>query len=118
MSKKIDKMEFHKYCFFPVANQRTLNTMADDIARHGLVEPIMLYEGKILDGRCRFLACEMAEVEPHFVEFEDVKYGDPLQYVISKKSVQATFGCFADKGFDADGVRDGSGHCQIPEGCS
>ena len=81
MSKR---MGFHNFCFFPVADDRTLHAMADSIASIGLIEPIVLFEGKVLDGRCRYLACEMSGVAPEYVEFDGVKYGDPLQYVISK----------------------------------
>ena len=78
---KIDKMEFHEFCQFPIADQRTLHDLADDIARHGLVEPIVRYEGRILDGRCRFLACQMAEVAPRFEEYTGDK---PYEFVMSK----------------------------------
>lgn len=73
---------FHDYCvLFPQADEKTLADMAADIRENGLNEPIILYEGKILDGRNRYLACEQAGVEPDFKEY----CGDePLQYVISR----------------------------------
>ena len=79
MSKK---METHRFCeIFPVADQSTLQEMADSISRQGLQEEIITYEGRILDGRSRFQACLMAGVEPVFEEYD----GDnALQYVITK----------------------------------
>src|SRR5262245_40822649 len=41
--------------------------------------PVVLYEGKILDGRNRFLASGVAGVEPTFVELPDG--ADPAEYV-------------------------------------
>lgn len=82
MTIKIEKMEFHRFCLlFPQATERELSDMADDISRNGLTEPIVRYEGRILDGRNRYLACEMAKVEPHYVDY---KGDEPLQFVISK----------------------------------
>jgi ParB-like chromosome segregation protein Spo0J len=46
-----------------------LRALADSITQHGLDEPIVLYQGRILDGRNRYLACGIAEVEPRFSEF-------------------------------------------------
>jgi len=86
MNRTIDKMELHPHCtFFPVADDRTIRDMSDDISRNGLGEPIITYEGKILDGRNRYLACEMAGVEPRYDRFEDLpNTNDPFQFVISK----------------------------------
>jgi ParB-like chromosome segregation protein Spo0J len=76
------KLELHPYCeFFPMADERLLNDMADSIRRNGLIEPITLYKGKILDGKIRYEACDLAGVEPRYVEYN----GDnPYQFVISK----------------------------------
>jgi len=54
--------------------------LRNDIAEHGLIEPIVLYEGKILDGRNRYKVCIELDIEPHFVDYKD---GKPLQYVRS-----------------------------------
>lgn len=74
--------EFHSYCtLFPQADEKTLTDISADIKENGLNEPIILYEGKILDGRNRYLACGMAGVEPTFKNYTG---DEPLQYVVSK----------------------------------
>lgn len=50
---------------------------------HGLRDPIVVMpepDGRILDGRHRYLACELAGVAPHFRTFDGA---DPVAYVIS-----------------------------------
>jgi len=80
-----EKYEFHPYCLlFPKAPEAILNDMSDDIVEHGLKEDIIIFEGRILDGRNRQIACEMANVEARYIEYDVDKDGDPLQYVISK----------------------------------
>ena len=49
------------------------------IRERGLIHPILLFEGKVLDGNNRLRACADAKVEPRFDEF---KGDDPLQAVI------------------------------------
>jgi ParB-like chromosome segregation protein Spo0J len=67
MSKKYAFSELCEH--FPVLEPAQLKELADDIKEHGLRQPILLLDGKILDGRNRYLACRMAKVEPQFKNF-------------------------------------------------
>jgi ParB-like chromosome segregation protein Spo0J len=68
---------------FPMMFGEDLGNLADDIAANGLMEPIVLYHGQILDGRNRLAACEMANVEPRFMEV-DGELPSATIYVLSK----------------------------------
>lgn len=77
--------EFHEYAnIFPMLSKDELEELADDIKANGVKEPGMLYQGKILDGRNRYRACEKAGVEMWWEEVEDEKTFDPLTHVLSK----------------------------------
>ncbi len=66
---------------FPMMSDEELKALAEDIKQNGLLNPVVLYRGLILDGRNRLKACEIAGVEPCFVEFD----GDnPVAFVISQ----------------------------------
>jgi ParB-like chromosome segregation protein Spo0J len=74
-------MEAHAYAnLFPDIDSKGFDDLVVDIRDNGLLEAITLYEDKILDGRTRFRACQVAGVEPRYVVFE----GNPLAFVISK----------------------------------
>ena len=74
-------MESHQYAaLFPMLPDTELQELANDIKAHGLQTPITTLDGKILDGRNRWRACEIAGVTPTTVEYTG---GDPLAFVVS-----------------------------------
>jgi N6-adenosine-specific RNA methylase IME4/ParB-like chromosome segregation protein Spo0J len=68
---------------FPMLDKMRLEQLADDIRAHGLLEPITLLDGAILDGRNRHEACLIAGVPPRF---EDYTGSTPYSWVASKNS--------------------------------
>lgn len=73
--------DFHELAnIFPMMEEEALAELTGDIRANGLRQPITLFEGKILDGRNRYRACEEASVEPRFETYEGA---DALEYVIS-----------------------------------
>jgi len=68
---------------FPMMEDEDLNALANDIKANGLIEPILLYEDKILDGRNRLKACERAGVAPQFADAA-LNGSSPVAFVISK----------------------------------
>lgn len=66
---------------FPMLDDVNLRTLSLDIKENGQFEPILLLDGKVLDGRNRQAACALASVEPFYEQFT---LSDPLTYVLSK----------------------------------
>jgi len=66
---------------FPVLEGPEFDALVSDIAKHGQLEPIVLLEDKILDGRNRHRACVAAGVAPRF---EPYGGDDPLGFVVSR----------------------------------
>jgi hypothetical protein len=79
-------MKLHKYCaLLPRMMAEEYQLLKTDIQAHGLLEPIVTYEGSILDGRHRYNICEELAVQLVYVEFQSLGYnGSPLDFVISK----------------------------------
>jgi ParB-like chromosome segregation protein Spo0J len=72
--------EFHPLSYlFPLAVGLPFERLVTGIRDHGLIHPIVLYEGKILDGRSRHRACGQVGVA---VAYETYDGDDPLSYVI------------------------------------
>ena len=67
---------------FPVMTRDEFAGLVDSIRQHGLLDPITLWHGQIIDGRHRFLACIKAQVAPRFERLPDD--ADPLEYVLSR----------------------------------
>jgi ParB-like chromosome segregation protein Spo0J len=73
----------HPICLLmPSADEDELQSLVDDIRAHGLLDPIVLFEKRILDGRNRAAACESAGREPRYVEFEGTRE-EALMFVVS-----------------------------------
>ena len=76
-------MEPHELAnIFPMMNEVDFNNLKKDIQENGFDKEraILIYEGKILDGRNRFKACQELNIEPTIRNYEG---SDPLYYVIS-----------------------------------
>jgi N6-adenosine-specific RNA methylase IME4 len=58
-----------------------LHKLAEDIKANDLQEPIVVYQGMILDGQNRFKACQ---ISGRSAIFEEYTGADPLGFVISK----------------------------------
>jgi hypothetical protein len=67
---------------FPGLNEEELELLAADIAENGQRSPIILYEGKILDGVNRHRACRLRGIAPLVTQF-DPSQTTPEQFVIS-----------------------------------
>ena len=65
---------------FPMLSDTELADLAKDIKEHGLVHPVVMFKGVLLDGRNRLAACKIAEVEPTFIEYDG---DDPIAFVVS-----------------------------------
>jgi|SRR6185369_6785940 len=79
----VKEYEFHPYAsILPMLGVTEANELAADIQAHGLREDIVLFEGKILDGRNRYKACKTVNVEPRYVDLNGD--GDPIDFIVSK----------------------------------
>ena len=75
------EIEFHPLAnLFPLIEGEDFTALVADIREHGLHEPVVLFNGKILDGRNRYRACREVGIECRFETFQGT---DPVGYVIS-----------------------------------
>ncbi len=64
----------------PEMSGEEFNELKKDMQEHGLKQPIIIHEGKILDGRNRYRVCRELNIIPETTEY---KGSDPLSYIIS-----------------------------------
>jgi len=81
MEDDMQKLEPHPLAqMFPVVPPDEMAQIVADIKKHGIIEPIWMYEGKVLDGWHRYQAAIEAGKEPKLREW---KGDDPMAFVIS-----------------------------------
>ena len=74
-------LEFHPLAnVFPLSDGEEFQALAADITAHGVHEPVVLYEGQILDGRNRYRASRAAGVDCPLATYVG---DDPAAYVVS-----------------------------------
>jgi hypothetical protein len=80
-----DHLEPHPLAaLFPPIPDDELQALADDIRQHGQREPVLTFEGKVLDGWNRVRACRLIGIEPWSMEFDpDSAKTTPEALVIS-----------------------------------
>jgi len=73
--------ELHPLCtLFPRITGSEFEALCDDIVAHGLREPIVVFDGMVLDGGNRYRACLERQVTPEFVPYDGP---DAVAFVLS-----------------------------------
>jgi len=89
MTGRANDLEFRPIAnVFPLIEGREFDELVADVREHGLHELIVLFEGKILDGRNRYRACFEAGADCPTVDYD----GDaPVGFVVSLNLRAAAF---------------------------
>ena len=78
-----DELEIHPVALImPQMNDEEFRMFKEDISGNGLIEPVVLFQGKVLDGRNRYNACRELGIEVFARTWEGGM--DPVEYVVSK----------------------------------
>ena len=74
--------EFHELAnIFPMLEENELEALRADMDANGQINKIILYQGKVLDGRNRYRICEMLGIEPETIAYPG---DDPIGLVLSQ----------------------------------
>jgi len=74
-----DTIQIHPVAeMFPIMDRggKEFIDLVDSIREDGLQEPLVMDGDVLIDGRNRLVACEVAQVEPRFVQFSEVRKGE------------------------------------------
>lgn len=77
---------------FPRPSAEEQDKLTDHIRRNGLQEPVILFEGAILDGVSRATSCLKLGIQPRYCEFmhlsPEIKEAGPLAFVTGRNLVR------------------------------
>ena len=65
---------------FPILSTSELNEMAASIKKEGLLNPCVIHEETLIDGRNRIAACKIAGIEPRYIKYEG---SSPVAFIIA-----------------------------------
>lgn len=81
-------MDYHPIAnIFPLMTEQEMDLLVNDIAAHGQREPALVFEGKILDGRNRAIACKRAGEKLKAKQFKGTRQ-QALEHVWSTNTVR------------------------------
>ena len=90
-TKREDNARFHPLAnVFPLMEEDAFAKLVEDIEQNGLTDPIIMLDGKILDGRNRWLACQQLGIAHREVKFDQLKLGtdNPAAFVWSHNAMR------------------------------
>ena len=105
-------LSIHPYAnIFPEMNEHEFSALREDIRINGLREPILTYQGKIIDGRNRLKACRELKIEPTTRECPE--NGSVVALIVSlnfhrrhlTKSQKNAIGVEVEKAFKAEALK-------------
>ena len=69
---KTTELEFHEIAnIFPLMDGEEFLGLKHSIAENGQREPIIIFNGKIIDGRNRYRVCSELGINPDFCEWDE-----------------------------------------------
>ena len=71
---------------FPAMAAEQYAALKESIARHGLLEPLLVHRGEVIDGRHRWQACQELGLEPRIQVMPDA--ADPLACVLARNAAR------------------------------
>jgi ParB-like chromosome segregation protein Spo0J len=75
------ELKFHPLAeIFPLIAGDDFDALVEDVRQYGVREPVVLYQGQILDGRNRYRAAQLAGVDCPMREYTG---NDPVSFVVS-----------------------------------
>ncbi len=98
-----ERLSFHTLSeTFPMMTDIEAEDLRKSIKKRGLMNPITLFEGQILDGRNRYNACLKVGVEPKYIEYDGDEGEAVIDYIfdqnMSRRTINLTKGqraCYA-----------------------